>query len=244
MKKTIKTYSRRTLSIVMSLLMIMTAWVFVAPQKAEAIDTVTSTSSFSASCSWASGSPSKDSQITINSISASISSVNATTVNVNVSVSATASKSGASVFGTTRSWSGTLNVYVNGVSIGTVSASGSAKMYSLGDSTKDCSWSGSKSATRSISSVALSGTSSVDIPATGSTTATYTAYGKDQFGVRFTGNVTFSNNGSFSGSTSRGSSYDTYTMTLTSAGRTAQASKNYISRARSSKGTHSGGTPR
>lgn len=227
MKKTIKTYSRRTLSIVMSLLMIMTAWVFVAPQKAEAIDTVTSTSSFSASCSWASGSPSKDSQITINSISASISSVNATTVNVNVSVSATASKSGASVFGTTRSWSGTLNVYVNGVSIGTVSASGSAKMYSLGDSTKDCSWSGSKSATRSISSVALSGTSSVDIPATGSTTATYTAYGKDQFGVRFTGNVTFSNNGSFSGSTSRGSSYDTYTMTLTSAGRTAQASKNY-----------------
>ena len=40
MKKTIKTYSRRTLSIIMSLLMIMTAWVFVAPKvlpEAEAI---------------------------------------------------------------------------------------------------------------------------------------------------------------------------------------------------------------
>ena len=41
MKKTIKTYSRRTLSIIMSLLMLMTAWVFVAPELLPEADAVT-----------------------------------------------------------------------------------------------------------------------------------------------------------------------------------------------------------
>lgn len=224
MKKTMRTYTKRTLAVFMAALMLMTAWVFVAPEKADAIDAVTS--GFTCSASWASGSPSKDSQVTLTINSPSVS-VTATQVTVTASVYASISNSGASTFGTTRSWSGTLNVYANGVYVGQVSLSGSEKMYRLGDGTKTHTKTGSASKTRTLSSIAISGTSEVDIPATGSTTATFTAYGKDQFGVRMAGNMTFSNNGSFSGSRTGGSSSDSYTITLPSSSRTAAASKNY-----------------
>ena len=224
MKKTMRTYTKRTLAVFMAALMLLTAWVFVAPEKADAIDAVTS--GFTCSASWASGSPSKDSQVTLTINTPSVS-VTATKVTVNASVYASISNSGASTFGTTRSWSGTLNVYANGVYVGQVSLSGSEKMYKFGDGTKTHTKSGSASKDRTLSSIAISGTSSVDIPATGSTTASFTAYGKDQFGVRIAGNMSFSNNGSFSGTRTGGTSYDSYTITLPSSSRTAAASKNY-----------------
>ena len=39
MTKTIKTFSKKTLAVFLSVMMIMTAWVFVAPEKAEAATT-------------------------------------------------------------------------------------------------------------------------------------------------------------------------------------------------------------
>lgn len=41
MKKTVRTYTKRTISVLMAALMLLTAWVFVAPQKAAAVNGVT-----------------------------------------------------------------------------------------------------------------------------------------------------------------------------------------------------------
>ena len=226
MKKTIRTYSRRMLSVMMAALMLLTAWVFVAPEtavpQAEAVNAVNTGFTASIRSHNCSGS-----HITIESVSASVSNISSTGFTVNVSVRAHADNGDASTWGTTRSWSGTVYVNVNGVNAGSINGSGSAEMFQLGDGTKDCSWSGSFGVTRSINSIYIDGTSSVDIPASGSSTATFTAYPLDQFGVKKDGNISFSNNGGFSGSTSSGSSQDTYTMTLPASKRTAAASKSY-----------------
>lgn len=214
MKKTLRTYTKRTLAVFMAALMLLTAWVFVAPEKADAA-TAGNTRTLSITYSWSTprnfdGASSLKATVTYDK-----STIGGTgTGTASATLSKTSFDSGehsgtftltATVAGTPTSiaWSATLEK--NGSLIGSKKisvswSSGSVGGYSVSGGgwsmSSDTSWNGSgssgKSATSTVTCTAPAVTSvnvsvsptSLTIPKTNSSTITVTSYALDQYGFR------------------------------------------------------------